>query len=192
MGRVRSAIVGSVLGLGLFASCENGVMQPWQDFLVEGELLVAENPQKYLGKYVRFSQTKEHYIKPYDQFYDVGITTSRRRVTLCDSGNLAHFLNFFGMDFSLVQDSLVAQAMCDTAKVSIAKSCFLRPNEEWATYLSRNFGTSEDSHPLNGKIYIWNQLRLPLPWLYFRSSGRLEGVFTYKDGEFIQEKLWRN
>ena len=112
--------------------------------------------------------TKEGYIS----------TTSER---------FAHWLNKRGRNLQWNDDIERARELCRNREVEISQVKLFTPKLGWDNYLTQKFGETEEGKTIEGKLDIWNEIRLPTPLLYVASFGKLEDVFVFDGAGFVSD-----
>jgi hypothetical protein len=132
-------------------------------YLIEGEVIIEEKPEKYMNNYVskivkRFGPTTE---------IDTIITNSEKITHNSDR------------KFEYIDTLEKAVELCDKLEVDVSKSKLFAPSKGWENYLNWLFQETEEHQTLSGELKLWKEFRVPSPWLYFYSRGKLESSFAY-------------
>ncbi len=152
-------------------------------YLITGELVLQEKPEKYLNHYV--SLIKEEHI-------DGNHTHTGIDIKITNLESLAENWRSSGRPLEFVTSLERAREFCKKQTLEIHDSKFLTPKHGWEDYLTKKYGTWDDGHDkytaLKGEIIVWKQTRLPLPWIYCYASGTPAGYFTARNGVIFQPK----
>lgn len=146
-------------------------------YVIEGKLVVEDKPEKYMNKFVDFKVTQ--YIK-------FGSVRTRRKLLHTTSERFAKRLNKRGHDLQWNDDLDRAIEMCERKEIDVSKTKLFAP-QNWCNYLTKKFGESKDTRTLDGKLEVWNDLRLPTPWLYVLAPGKLKDIFIFDEDGFVKD-----
>lgn len=149
-------------------------------YVIEGKLVREEKPDKYMNRFVDFKLIEN--IRG-------GSTTTKRRYITTTSERFAHWLNNRGYDLQWNEDLERAVEMCDRGEVGVSKTKLFTPKSGWEDYLTQKFGETKEERTLDGELKVWGETRLPTPWLYVASFGKLEDVFVFNDDGFVVEPM---
>ena len=149
-------------------------------YLIEGKLVREEKPDKYMNRFVDF--------KLIEDIHDGSNTTERRYITTT-SERFAHWLNNRGYNLRWNDDLGRAVEMCAREVVEVSKTKLFTPMSGWEDYLTNKFGETKEEKTLDGELSVWRETRLPVPWLYIASFGKLKDVFIFDDAGFVVEPM---
>lgn len=144
-----------------------------------GKLLREEKPSKYLNKFIDFQLIRE---------IRAGYIHTERKCIITSSQRFANWLNKRGHNLEFNEDPELASRMCQRGEVEFVKTKVFSPMGSWENYLTRKFGETDEEITLDGEIQLWNETRVPTPWLYGYASGNLENVYVMSmhDGFIIE------
>lgn len=152
-------------------------------YQIEGELVREERPERYLNRFVDFQSTRK--VRG-----DTEITN--RKCIVTTSEKFAHWLNKRGHNLQWNEDLERAMEMCERKEIEVSATKLFRPLASWEEYLTQKFGDNEDEKTVNGELHVWRETRVPTPWLYAASFGKLEDVYVFKDSRFSTESGTRH
>lgn len=152
-------------------------------YVIEGKLVREEKPDKYMNRFVDFKLIKD---------VRGGSTTTKRSYITTTSERFAHQLNNRGYNLRWNGDLERAVEMCTREEVRVSKTKLFNPRSGWENYLTQKFGETKEEKTLDGELRLWGETRLPIPWLYVASFGRLENVFVFDDAGFVVEPMTKH
>ncbi len=147
-------------------------------YLIEGTLTVEEKPEKYMHTFVDFKLVEE---------IRAGSISTERRCVIASSERVARWLNKKGYNLQWNDDLERAVEVCGQEKIEVSETKLITPRNGWGDYLTQKFGKTEDMMTLEGELTVWSETRLPIPWLYVFSSGKLRDVFVFDGDRFMVE-----
>lgn len=149
-------------------------------YVIEGTLVKEEKPDKYMNKFVDFKLIEDIHG---------GSTTTKRRYITTTSERFAHWLNNRGCNLQWNKDLERAVEMCARREVGVSKTKLFSPGSGWEAYLTHKFRETKEEKTLEGNLRVWEETRLPIPWLYVASFGKLKDVFVFDDVGFVVEPM---
>jgi len=144
-------------------------------YVIEGKLKVMQKPAKYLNKYIdhRFTESR------YDALSRMHMRGESFSATPHKS--IANWLNKRGQYMVWLDNPEIARSLCTKAEIGIDQTKFSTPGS-WKYYLTNQFTETDEWKTLDGKLNVWRETRLPLPWFYVVAYGKLENQYVFDNG----------
>ena len=114
----------------------------------------------------------------------VGGTTTKKYLTTT-SRLIANWLNRRGHHLAWNDDLDIALSLCERIEIGVSKSKTFTPWGGWESYLTNQFADTKEHRTLSGELNLWKELRVPTPWVYFGSIGKLKNILVFENNEFI-------
>jgi hypothetical protein len=152
-------------------------------YLLTGTLVVQEKPEKYMEKYVHFKESRSKKVEGNRTEKEV-----RKEAFATTSKTIVELLNRRGFNFVYNDDIETAKSICNVGEKTVRNSYLFAPKPEWGDYLTKNFSETPEDKTLEGELRVWNELRLPSPWVYIFATGKLLGRYVFNGVGFAEEE----
>jgi hypothetical protein len=146
-------------------------------YFLEGTLTWDEKPEMYMNRYVAFDRVK---------ISDMEGSGTRTRKAVAALPKKSTTFDLMGIDMKWNDDLEVARKMCSRKDVDVSEHVGKKPKDGWGPYASGNFHDTEYEHLAGGVVRVWDELRLPTPWVYCMMAGSLEATLRYEGGRFVE------